>query len=96
MMFEAQKKSPLVPYLLWFFLGGLGAHRLISGRIFSGIIMALLGVIGITTAFLFIGIPILIVVGIWWLVSARHWFKGPIRTVDVPAADTGPPEVAPA
>jgi len=38
----------------------------------------------------------ILLVGIWWLVSARHWFTGPIRTVDLPAADTGPPEVAPA
>ena len=25
-------------------------------------------------------------VGIWWLVSAKNWFKGPIRTVDLPDA----------
>ena len=25
---------------------------------------------------------VIIAVGIWWLVSARHWFKGPIRTMD--------------
>jgi amino acid transporter len=35
-------------------------------------------------AFLAVGGAILLV-GIWWAVSARHWFTGPIRTVDEPA-----------
>jgi len=26
-----------------------------------------------------------VLVGIWWAVSARHWFTGPIRTIDEPA-----------
>jgi hypothetical protein len=21
---------------------------------------------------------------VWWLVSARNWFKGPVRTIDAP------------
>jgi amino acid transporter len=34
--------------------------------------------------------PILLVAvigfaGIWWLVSAKNWFKGPVRTIDAPA-----------
>ena len=37
-------------------------------------------------------------VAIWWLVSARHTFKGPVRTIDL--SGTGPvtsqPSVAPA
>jgi len=37
----------------------------------------------------------ILLVGIWWLLSARHWFTGPLRTIDLPAADTGPPAVAP-
>ena len=27
---------------------------------------------------------VILLVGIWWLVSANKWFKGPIRTVDLP------------
>jgi amino acid transporter len=34
---------------------------------------------------LLVGVTILLV-GIWWAVSAKNWFKGPIRTVDVPDA----------
>src|SRR5262249_55735492 len=26
----------------------------------------------------------LILVAIWWMVSARHWFTGPVRTIDEP------------
>jgi hypothetical protein len=26
----------------------------------------------------------LLLVGLWWLVSARKWFTGPVRTVDEP------------
>ena len=38
---EAHKKSPLIAYLLWFFLGGLGAHRYYLGNIGMGIAMTL-------------------------------------------------------
>jgi hypothetical protein len=24
----------------------------------------------------------LVLVGLWWLVSARKWFTGPVRTID--------------
>ena len=27
-------------------------------------------------------IGVLLFITVWWQVSARHWFKGPIRTVD--------------
>ncbi len=29
----------------------------------------------------------LLLVGVWWVVSARKWFTGPIRTVDAPVPD---------
>ncbi|HTJ33593.1 MAG TPA: amino acid permease, partial [Dactylosporangium sp.] len=44
------------------------------------------------TAVNYAPLVLLVVVGgaaLWWAVSARHWFKGPIRTVDeAPAEDT--------
>ena len=36
MRYDANKKSIGVSYLLWFFLGGLGAHRFYNGRTGSG------------------------------------------------------------
>jgi amino acid transporter len=51
---------------------------------------------------------VIIAVGIWWLVSAKHWFKGPIHTIEmdelgrviedteVPPPTEPPPATAPA
>ena len=33
---------------------------------------------------------VILLVGIWWLVSAHKWFKGPIRTVDLPDVAVAP------
>lgn len=44
-LYDANKKSKLVSYLLWFFLGGFGAHRFYNRRIKSAIAQ-LLTVIG--------------------------------------------------
>ncbi len=33
---------------------------------------------------------VMLFVGIWWLVSAHNWFKGPIRSVDLPDAPAAP------
>ncbi|HET6212172.1 MAG TPA: amino acid permease, partial [Micromonosporaceae bacterium] len=32
---------------------------------------------------------VILFVALWWVISARHWFTGPRRTVDEPAAQTG-------
>jgi hypothetical protein len=40
---------------------------------------------------LVVGIVILLV-GIWWLVSARKWFKGPVSAFDLPDVDQRHPE----
>jgi hypothetical protein len=34
---------------------------------------------------------VFIAVGLWWLLSARHWFTGPKHTVDELDAELGPP-----
>ena len=65
MKFDAHKKSPAAAYILWFFVGGFGAHRLYLGRIGSGAAQAALALLGWIPFFL--GWAIL---GIWWLVDA--------------------------
>jgi|SRR5699024_3024914 len=67
---ENQKKSMAVAYLLWFFFGGFGIHRFYTGRIGSGVAMVCLWGLGALTAWIFIGIPLLIAVYIWVLVDA--------------------------
>lgn len=61
--FEKKKKSPVVAWLFWLFLGGLGAHRLYLGKTVSGLI--LMGVTLLTAWFTF-GIPTFI----WLIIDA--------------------------
>lgn len=65
LIFEANRKSTGASYLLWFFLGGFGAHRFYLGRTGSGIAQLLLGLLGWVP--LFLG---WVVLGIWWLIDA--------------------------
>ena len=39
MRYDARKKSTLLGYVLWFFLGGFGLHRFYLGSIGVGLIM---------------------------------------------------------
>ena len=39
-------KSRLIAYLLWFFVGGLAAHRIYCGRYISAALQATIGVVG--------------------------------------------------
>lgn len=62
-------RSVALAYVLWFFLGYLGIHRMYCGRVGSGVAMLALTVIGGLTFPVFIGHFLLFIVGIWWLVD---------------------------
>jgi len=62
--FEANRKSTGAAYLLWFFLGGFGAHRFYLGQIGTAIAQLLLLLLGWIPVF--IG---WIVLGLWLLVD---------------------------
>lgn len=65
LLFEATKKSTGASYLLWFFLGGLGAHRFYLGRTGTGIAQLMLALFG--------WLPLMLgwaALGVWWLVDA--------------------------
>ncbi len=70
MMFEANKKSVGVAYLLWFFLGGLGAHRFYAGKAFTAILLLLLFLLGWMTVIIGVGFVFLGIVGLWLLIDA--------------------------
>lgn len=65
------KKSVLVAYILWFFLGMTGAHRFYAskGKV-AAIIQLVSSIIGFLTTFIFIGFLILFVLGVWVLIDA--------------------------
>jgi len=70
MLYDANKKSAVVAYLLWFFLGALGGHRFYVGKIGSAIGMIILLVIGSMLAMVGIGTVLLAILGIWVIVDA--------------------------
>ena len=70
--YDIEKKSLLVAYLLWFFLGYVGAHRFYLGRPVSGLIMLILSAVTLVltlVSFGFLGF-VWAVVGLWWLIDA--------------------------
>jgi TM2 domain-containing membrane protein YozV len=66
MEYDARKKSTVLAYLAWFFLGGLGVHR---GRSGSGAALLVLTILGFVLTVIAIGPLLWIVVGIWLLVD---------------------------
>lgn len=64
-----ESPSPLLAYILWFFLGGLGAHRYYLGKILSAIVMTLLCVLSVLLSFVGIGVFGLIALLVWLIVD---------------------------
>ncbi len=62
-------KSPLLTYLLWFFVGGLGIHRFYLGKTGSALAMLGLAIGGAVTLPIGIGLALLAGLGIWMLVD---------------------------
>ncbi len=77
-------KSLVATYLLWFFLGGFGAHRFYLGSIGIGITQAVLLVVGVVpivvfggalydkilpTVFVLLGVAVLTCLVVWWAVD---------------------------
>jgi TM2 domain-containing membrane protein YozV len=86
MMYDAQKKSLGVAYLLWFFLGSLGGHRFYGGRTVTAIVQLLLTLAGIATSLIGVGYLVLGCVGLWVLIDA-FLLPGIIRTHNVALAN---------
>ena len=70
MQYDAQKKSAVVGYLLWWFLGYFGAHRFDMGRVGSGVGMAITTCVSFALLIIFIGVFGLLAVFVWWIVDA--------------------------
>lgn len=70
MRFEANRKSALLAYVLWFFLGFFGVHRFYLGRIGSGIGMLVLHALSWATVWILIGYVGFAILGLWWVIDA--------------------------
>lgn len=70
------KKSVVVAYVLWAFLGFFGIHKFYLRQPFMGIFYLLLFGIGSLTAGIFIGFIPLGILGLLWVIDA---FTMPIR-----------------
>ena len=63
-------KNVIVAYLLWWFLGWAGVHRLYLGRVKTGLAQLILFAIGVVTLILLVGYVFLAIWGVWWLLYA--------------------------
>lgn len=70
MAYDARKKSALIAYVLWFCLGGLGAHNFYIGRTSVAITQLVLMLLGILTAVFIVGFFLIIPVCLWVLIDA--------------------------
>ena len=70
--YDIEKKSLLAAYVLWFFLGYVGAHRFYLGRPVSGFIMLALSAVTLLLTLVSFGLLgfLWFVVGLWWLIDA--------------------------
>lgn len=67
---ENQKKSVPIAYVLWFFLGIFGAHRLYAGKIGSEIGVFVLWAVGTVTLIIYIGAIFIFAYSVWWIIDA--------------------------
>ncbi|HEY4250008.1 MAG TPA: TM2 domain-containing protein [Roseomonas sp.] len=70
MRYDANKKSAVVAYLLWFFVGWFGAHRFYLGRTGSAVAMLIITLASFALTVMIIGVFGFGVIGIWLLVDA--------------------------
>ncbi len=70
MVFQSNKKSMGLAYLLWFFVGMFGAHRFYLGRTGSGVAQLILCILGWATLVAYVGAFMLGGVAIWVIVDA--------------------------
>jgi TM2 domain-containing membrane protein YozV len=70
MRYDANKKSAVVAYVLWFLFGSVGGHRFYLKRIGTAVTMLLIFVVSIPLAFVGIGFVGLGVVWFWVILDA--------------------------
>lgn len=69
MQYDANKKSVAVAYLLWFFLGMLGAHRFYLGETGTGAAILSITLISAVLMVVMIGLVTILISGVWVFVD---------------------------
>jgi TM2 domain-containing membrane protein YozV len=70
MRYDAERKSLPVAYLLWFFLGYGGVHRMYLGRWVTGLLMLFIFAVSSLLSVIYIGFIGLGLIFLWWLLDA--------------------------
>ncbi len=70
MRYHANAKSLVAAYLIWFFLGYGGVHRMYLGRWVSGLVMLGVFVMSWVLSLIFIGYIGLGFILVWWALDA--------------------------
>jgi len=100
---QAEGKNTVIAYVLWWFLGAIGVHRMYLGRTGSGVAMLSLFIIGIVTAVLAVGYIFLAIVGIWWLVDGfltysmvkeENTKRGLLSSAIIVTSEENPPNIS--
>jgi len=70
MHYDANKRSTLVAYLLWFFLGWFALHRFYAGKTGSGLTMLVISLVSWALTAVLIGYFGLTFIALWLLIDA--------------------------
>ena len=69
MLYDANKRSDVVAYLLWFFLGLFGAHRFYLRLYVSGAVLLFITLLAIALKIVLVGFIIILIPLVWWIVD---------------------------
>jgi len=78
---RGEAKDWLTALLLSIFLGGLGIHRFYTGHTGTAVTLLLLTIVGAATSAFLIGLPMLLIVGIWALIDIIRIVMGSFTDV---------------
>jgi len=70
MRYDASSRNIVLAYLIWFFLGYGGVHRMYLGRWISGLMMLAIFGVSMLLTLVFIGYLGLVFITLWWVIDA--------------------------
>jgi TM2 domain-containing membrane protein YozV len=66
---EVSECSKGVAFMCCLFLSPFGIHRFYTGKIWTGLMFLLLSSLCVPLSFFSLGVPLMIIGGIWWLID---------------------------